>query len=67
MSDWTNPPTAQPGGWPAEDGANESQATASTSGVLHPGLTARHIDLRRWPAAPALSRWVERQRCGAPL
>jgi hypothetical protein len=59
MSDWTNLPTGQPGGWATDDGIDGPPATASTSGVLHPQLTARHIDLRRWPMAPALARWVE--------
>lgn len=39
--------------------ADGSPATASTSGVLHPRLTARRVNLRRWPASPTLSRWVE--------
>ena len=44
MRDWTNPP---------------APATASTAGVLHPELFARYVDLRRWPVAPGLDRWVE--------
>ncbi|HEX7097397.1 MAG TPA: hypothetical protein VF183_16030, partial [Acidimicrobiales bacterium] len=36
-----------------------SGATASLAGVLRPDEFARHVELRRWPAAPEVDRWVE--------
>lgn len=59
MSDWKNPPTGAPRGGAAFQTGAGLPATASNSGVLRPRLTARHVDLRRWPAPPGLSRWVE--------
>ncbi len=35
--------------------------TASTAGVLRPDELARHVRLRRGPAAPEATRWVENQ------
>ena len=44
MPDRTNPPRAR---------------TTTDGGILRPEELARHVELRRWPAPPALAAWVE--------
>ena len=39
--------------------ASEPEATASTAGVLRPDEFGRAIDLKRFPAAAEVARWVE--------
>jgi AraC-like DNA-binding protein len=38
---------------------DRTNATASTAGILRPQEFARHAELRRWPAGPAVAPWVE--------
>lgn len=45
----TNPPPPPPGPAP----------TATFAGILRPDQLAQFVHLRRWPAAPRVTRWVE--------
>ncbi|HEU0042594.1 MAG TPA: hypothetical protein VFQ15_09605 [Jiangellaceae bacterium] len=39
---------------------SECPTTSTTQGILRPQLAAEHIDLRRYPAANDVGRFVER-------